>query len=135
MLLYPHCSRRERELHLVFIERPIYAGVHSGQIAFPGGRRHRGESLLNTALRETWEEIGVRGEQVEVIGELSSYYVSGSNHNVFPFVGFCEERPEFVPCSIEVAQIIEAPPIIRPTDNPQAVRRPGPVPQPTPGIH
>lgn len=110
VLCYPHTTRQiEDELHLVFIERPEYEGVHSGQIAFPGGRREPGESLLTTALRESWEEVGVAVERVEILGELSPYYVGGSNHNVFPFVGYCEQRPDFSPCEIEVAEILEIP--------------------------
>lgn len=110
LLCYPHNSRDNREeLHLVFIQRPEYEGVHSGQIAFPGGRREAGEPLLQTALREAREEIGLAAEAVEILGSLSPYYVSGSNHNVFPFVGYCPSRPVFSPCAIEVAEIIETP--------------------------
>ena len=107
VLLYP--AGTEQRLHMVLIRRPDYPGVHSGQIAFPGGARERGESLEQTALRETHEEVGVDVGQVSVLGPMSPLYVFASNFNVHPFLAWAPERPAFTPCEKEVAAIIELP--------------------------
>ena len=107
VLLYP--AGTEQRLHMVLIRRPDYPGVHSGQIAFPGGARERGESLEQTALRETHEEVGVDVGQVSVLGPMSPLYVFASNFNVHPFLAWASERPAFTPCEKEVAAIIELP--------------------------
>ena len=63
---------------------------HPGQISLPGGQQDLGESLRNTALRETDEEIGVASESVEVIGQLSHVYIPPSDYTITPFVGWCD---------------------------------------------
>lgn len=83
---------------------------HKGQISFPGGAVHAADAdLATTALRETWEEIGVRPEDVEVFGQLDDI-VTISNFVVAPFVGVVRGGPyEFVPNPLEVAEVIEPP--------------------------
>ena len=73
---------------ILFIRRTVIAGdIHSGQVAFPGGRRDRvDESLTATALRETQEELGVKPEDVEILGQLNEF-IAVSNYRVTPFVG------------------------------------------------
>lgn len=96
--------------NILFIERPVYEGVHSGQIAFPGGKIEKNDnSFLDAALRETKEEIGVNREQIEVIGPLSQVYVLASNFIVYPFVGILQEKPILIPDKIEVANTLEVP--------------------------
>lgn len=110
ILLYPHATLSpQTELHLVLIRRPDYAGVHSGQISLPGGRREPGESLQVTALREAEEEVGVSPQKVTVLGQLSPLYTPPSNFCIYPFVGFSREKPVFKPDEREVAELIEAP--------------------------
>jgi len=97
-------------LHLLFIERTVYDGAHSGQIAFPGGKIEESDStLLAAALRETTEEIGINSYQIEVVGQLSSVYVLASNFLVYPFVGVLEEKPVLIPDQNEVANTMEIP--------------------------
>lgn len=74
--------------HLLFIRRTTVEGdMHSGQVAFPGGRRDsEDETLEATALRETQEELGVLPEDIEILGALNEYLVI-SNYNVTPIVG------------------------------------------------
>ena len=114
-LLYPddHFESTDSDpldlLHLVFILRPDYDGTHGGQISLPGGRQENDEPLIQTATRETHEEVGVNPAQIEILGRLPAFHVYASNHNVFPYVGFTPRRPRFVPCEVEVAEIIEAP--------------------------
>lgn len=110
LLLYPHIvGKRNKELHIALIRRPDYPGTHGGQISFPGGRHEPGETLKETAIRETLEEIGVRPEMVEVLGRLSTLYTPPSNYCIHPFVAFTSNRPEFRLDIIEVAELIEAP--------------------------
>ncbi len=104
VLFYPH----NEVVNTVFIQRPTYEGVHSGQIAFPGGKKEEDDvDLVQTALREAWEEVGVRPEQVEVIRPLSELYIPPSNFLVTPVMGVCYERPNFVPQITEVEAILE----------------------------
>lgn len=94
---------------LLLIERPVYDGVHSGQIALPGGKMEDSDkSLEHTALREMKEETGFDGE-VEILGKLSDVYIPPSNFLVTPFVAYTNSRPLWKPDEREVASLIEAP--------------------------
>ncbi|MFN2395799.1 MAG: CoA pyrophosphatase [Bacteroidales bacterium] len=98
------------DVHLVFIRRPNYAGVHSGQISFPGGRWEKTDkSLYHTALREAREEVGIYPEKVKYTGKLSDLYISPSNFLVSPFVGIYQGACVFEPDPTEVAEIVEVP--------------------------
>jgi len=81
---------------------------HKGQISFPGGGVHDAdEDLAVTALRETWEEVGIQPEDVEIIGRLDEI-VTTSGFLVTPLVGVLRVTPyEFLPSEIEVAEVIE----------------------------
>lgn len=104
ILLYPH----KGDIYLPLMKRPTYAGAHSGQVSFPGGKFEQEDvDLRTTALRETEEEIGVRSEKVEVIGSLSDLFIIASNFKVYPSVGYVNERPVFVPDAVEVESVLE----------------------------
>jgi 8-oxo-dGTP pyrophosphatase MutT (NUDIX family) len=90
-----------------FIERTQYDGVHSGQIAFPGGKKEPDETLDETALRETEEEIGVKRSDITLLGQLTELYIPPSNFLVHPFVGAIGYRPDFFPQPAEVAEVVE----------------------------
>jgi 8-oxo-dGTP pyrophosphatase MutT (NUDIX family) len=106
MLLYP----KKSQTHLVLIQRNSYPGVHSSQIAFPGGKVElEDESLAHTALRETHEEIGIASNLIQVIRPFTEVYIPPSNFMVYPFLGFSHEELSFTPDSEEVAGIIEFP--------------------------
>ena len=91
------------------IQRPSYNGAHSAQVSFPGGKaEHEDASLIDTALREANEEIGVDPEQVEVLGQLSDLFIWVSNFLVTPVVGITNHRPDFTKEDNEVESIIEA---------------------------
>lgn len=97
-------------LGLPLILRPTYGGVHSGQVAFPGGGREPEDAdLTATALREGYEEVGVEPASVEVLGQLSSLFVIASNYLVQPIVGWTPVRPAFRPDPYEVALLMETP--------------------------
>lgn len=106
ILFYPH----NNEIYLPLILRPTYPGVHSGQVALPGGRIEAVDAdVVDCALREANEEIGVQPDQVEVLGQLSSLYIGASNNVVYPIVGWTDERPDFCTDEREVAMLIETP--------------------------
>ncbi len=108
VLLYP--GKENAQPSFVVTLRSIYNGVHSGQISLPGGRFElTDENLLQTALRETKEEIGIDPEQVTIIGQLTELYIPPSNYLVQPFVGFTTKHPFFFPQQNEVEKIIEIP--------------------------
>ena len=105
-LIYPV----EEISHLAIIERPVYDGVHSGQLAFPGGKPElRDINLLQTALREAYEEVRILEDKITVLGKLTDVYVWASNFLVSPFVAYSMERPDFVPDKDEVQSILEIP--------------------------
>lgn len=91
----------------VLIKRPDYDGVHSGQIAFPGGRREKNEELYETALREAKEEVGIDPDDVKIITQLTPLYIPPSKYMVYPFVGILDKKPSLVADRIEVAEIFE----------------------------
>ncbi len=106
MLLYPKAD----QTHLVLIVRNSYPGVHSSQIAFPGGKVELSDpSLSHTALRETQEEIGIAPEKIKVIKAYTEVYIPPSNFMVYPFLGYSQEELFFQPDPTEVAGIIELP--------------------------
>jgi 8-oxo-dGTP pyrophosphatase MutT (NUDIX family) len=106
MLFYP----KNRITHLVLIVRNSYEGVHSGQIAFPGGKYEtEDENFSRTALRETQEEVGVSPAIIDVIKSFTEVYVPPSNFIVHPFLGICKEEICFVLDPSEVSSIIELP--------------------------
>ncbi len=96
-------------VHFVLIERVTYKGVHSGQIAFPGGRKDETDkSFAETALRETEEEIGIKQNDIKLLGKLTNVYIPPSNFYVEPYVGFYTgENINFKAQETEVAKIIE----------------------------
>lgn len=94
----------EDEVHTTFIQRNVYDGVHSGQIAFPGGRYEETDPNLEyTALRETEEEVGVPMDLIKPIGSLTKIYIPPSNFDVLPVVGYLEAKPALMPDPSEVS--------------------------------
>ena len=106
MLFYP----KNDTTHLVLIVRNSYKGVHSAQIAFPGGKyENDDDDFAYTALRETHEEVGIHPDKIEILKPFTELYIPPSNFMVHPFLGISKEELEFVPEPSEVAEIIELP--------------------------
>ena len=105
-LLYPVNDR----VCCALIRRPSYPGVHGGQIAFPGGQvESEDRDLLHTALREAWEEVGIKAEKVQRPTELTRLYIPPSRYEVVPFLGLSDRRPDFILQTSEVDELIELP--------------------------
>ena len=97
----------EKDTRLVFIKRNEYDGPHSAQVSFPGGAWEADDSTLEeTALRETREELGIKGH-IEVLGSTTPLHIPVSNFMVHPFVGWMAQSPVFSPDPTEVQYVIE----------------------------
>ncbi len=104
-LFYP---APDHSTQLLFILRKRYPGVHSNQVGFPGGKVEEEDSdLMETAKRETYEEVGVRPGSVEIVKSLSEVYIPPSNFLVQPFLGVMERPTSFIMDTKEVEEIIE----------------------------
>lgn len=125
-LVYP----RGDVLHTLLMRRPTYAGVHSGQVSFPGGRREpHDQGTEDTALREFFEETGAASTSIELLGTLSQVYIPPSRSLVTPYVGFAPMLGEFHPDPREVDALIETP--LQRLLEPDVLKR-GPVSLPAP---
>ena len=106
ILMYP----KDKQTHFVCIKRNTYPGVHSAQISFPGGKFDEADTDLSaTALRETFEEIGVRVSSSNIMRQLTELYIPPSNFLVTPFLALSENEICFTPDKSEVDRILEIP--------------------------
>jgi len=104
-MFYPDSSYQTQ---LALILRKTYKGVHSAQIGFPGGKYEDDDKTLKqTAIRETFEEIGVEKHKIEVIKQMTEVYIPPSNFYVQPFIGITHQTPKFIKQEEEVEDILE----------------------------
>ncbi|GMT44797.1 MAG: coenzyme A pyrophosphatase [bacterium] len=104
VLFYPD----HQQVRFVLIRRATYNGIHSGQIAFPGGQYEPADpDLKTTALREAKEEVGIDPKQVQIIGRLTKMYIPPSHFDVYPFVGFVTKKPDFKVDDTETKEVVE----------------------------
>ncbi len=103
VLLYPHGTSAAVPLTV----RASGLARHAGQISLPGGAMDPGETLVQTALREAAEEIGVDPARVRVLGELTPIHVPVSAFTLHPVVGITDARPDFRAAPHEVQEILE----------------------------
>ncbi len=103
LLLYPdHDS-----IHFFLTRRSHDVEHHKGQISLPGGVQEKGESLVETALRETEEEIGIQ-DPIEILGQLSPLPVPISGFEIYPFVGWISKKPDTIIQESEVEKVFSA---------------------------
>lgn len=104
VLVYP----KDGKSHVLFNKRSEHVEKHKGEIAFPGGGWESSDAtMLDTALRETWEEMSIDPADVTLLGELDDI-VTISDFVVTPYVGAIPGGYDFRP-NIEVAEVIEVP--------------------------
>jgi 8-oxo-dGTP pyrophosphatase MutT (NUDIX family) len=103
LLLY----NKNHKLNILLVKRQDNLSYHPGQVSFPGGKHEDKETFLETALRETYEEIGIEPDNLEVLGNLNPVYIPPSDFVVYPFASWHNSQPVCTPCHDEVAEIIE----------------------------
>lgn len=100
---------RTQGLQVLFTQRTAHLANHAGQISFPGGHVEPEDGgPLETALRETEEEIGLDRRHVEVVGHLDTY-VTRTGFSVTPIVAFVNPPFSLQPDAHEVAEVFEVP--------------------------
>ena len=105
LLLYA----KDGEYCILLNRRTHQVEHHKGEISFPGGGRDQeDDTLLATALRETHEEMGIRPDHIELLGELDDMPTS-SQFLISSFVGTIPYPYRFKPSRIEVAEVLEVP--------------------------
>jgi len=105
ILLYPYNG----SVYTVFMQRPDYNGIHSGQISFPGGKQEQSdENAIHTAVREAEEETGVDPELINILGILTPLFIPVSNTIVTPVVAWMEYKPELNHQPDEVVFLFDA---------------------------
>lgn len=102
-LFYPDKNNNTRFL---LTKRATYNGKHSAQISFVGGKKEENETLEQTAIRESFEEINLPPSEIKIIRKLSDNYIPPSNFMITPFLGYITTKPNFIP-NKEIAEIIE----------------------------
>jgi len=86
-VLVPVCRREDGDLRVVVVRRGS-RGMHGGQLGFPGGKAEPGDtSLLETALRETREEVGLAPEDIEILEHLPVVDIVRTGFRIQPFLG------------------------------------------------
>ncbi|MGV8929726.1 MAG: CoA pyrophosphatase [Brevundimonas sp.] len=122
--LNPDAERLERTLRPAAVLIPVISGPggvtvlmtrrsdslasHTGQIAFPGGRLDAGETAVEAALREAFEEVALNPAVVDVLG-VGDAYETGTGFLVTPVIGWLAMTPETTPSPDEVAEVFEVP--------------------------
>ncbi len=101
---------KQGQYYILFTKRTEKVRKHKGQICFPGGAYQEGdETLVNTALRESAEEISLMADDIELLGELDDTVTGTSGYIVSPFVGFIPWPHTLKVDQREAEEIIEVP--------------------------
>ena len=102
IVLFP----KDQSLHFYLTKRTDKVEHHKSQISLPGGAKETGESLQDTALRETTEELGIQLDSDAIIGKLSPFAIPVSGYRVHPFIAWCDFIPKVKPDPTEVEQVL-----------------------------
>ena len=101
ILLFPF----EDEIQFFLTKRTEDVEHHKGQISLPGGIRENDESLNETALRETKEEVGIDSTKIIISGSLTPFFIPVTGYIVHPFIGWCKKKPSTKIHDVEVNQL------------------------------
>jgi len=102
--------RKQGQYYVLFTKRTERVKEHKGEISFPGGAYQEGDAtLMNTALRECAEEIGLEADDIEILGELDDTFTITSNYVISPFVGFISWPYTLKLDRWEIEELIEIP--------------------------
>ncbi|MBI4339726.1 MAG: CoA pyrophosphatase [Chloroflexi bacterium] len=105
LLLYP----KEGEFFVLFNKRSMEVEFNKGEMCFPGGAKDPEDAdLVATARREVYEEMGIHGEDVTLVGELSETN-TGAGYRIHPYVGTIPYPYPFRPSAVEIAEVVEVP--------------------------
>jgi 8-oxo-dGTP pyrophosphatase MutT (NUDIX family) len=100
--------KRNETFRLILTRRHDYDGPHSGQVSLPGGKTDPDDMGFEyTALRETYEEVGIKPEELRIIGKLTDLFIPVSRYMVHPYIAWSESIPICEPDPDEVKYILE----------------------------
>lgn len=100
---------KEGSPHVLLTLRTDKVSTHKGQVSFPGGRYDSTDkNFLDTALRETMEEVGIPPEEIEVLGEFDEY-ISIAGYHVYVYVGALNSVQQYSESEDEIEEILEVP--------------------------
>jgi len=110
VLLFPSSSDNILDWEVLVIKRNTYDGVHSGQIAFPGGKcEDEDKDYADTACRESHEELTIDRDKIKIVGLLSRLYVPPSNFTIYPVLAYAIDEMELTPDTREVVEFRKIP--------------------------
>ncbi len=100
---------KDNSPHVLLTTRTDRVSTHKGQVSFPGGSYDETDKdFLETALRETDEEVGIKASDIEVLGEYDEY-ISIAGFHVYVYIGALNNRVNYTPCKDEIEDILEVP--------------------------
>ena len=102
ILLYPN----KKKTYLYLKKRADTVKYHKGQISLPGGSKENNETLLDTALRETQEEIGIDKNEISILGKITPLFIPVTGFMITPFVSYISKKPKTILDEIEVAELL-----------------------------
>jgi 8-oxo-dGTP pyrophosphatase MutT (NUDIX family) len=94
---------------VLLTKRSKLLSTHQGEVSFPGGRLDPGESAVEAALREAYEEVGLDTRAPRVLGELDHHATVSSRSRIVPIVAVLDRRPDVAPTSPEVERVLHVP--------------------------
>ena len=95
----------DNKIYFFLTKRTDELKHHKGQISLPGGTQEGNEKLIDTALRETQEEIGINKTSISIIGTISPLFVPVTGFMIYPFIGYSLNKLNPKPDPVEVATI------------------------------
>ena len=105
-VLIPILANEKEDISLIFEKRPYKIKRHSGEISFPGGLIEENESPKQAALRETYEELGIPPEKIDILGYLAPERTKSTGYLIIPVVGLLRGKPDFKINRSEIEEVL-----------------------------